>query len=360
MSKSVETDGQVNHAKIFMNSCTKTLCTLLLGLALAQTHSSAQTDGRAKLETTIIDYTGTGSANHYAVVWVTTEAGAFIKSLRKQGPSSWTSSQWGNHCGTWNTARASSTVLDGYSSATATSYSGTNSPIILTWNCRDASNNLMADGNYKFWIQYAEDSGQGPSTTSGLLWTKGAAGATNTFANQGANFSNMKVMWTPAATSPTITSVAPSATGIVGVPYNFNCTANGNAPITFTAPGLPTGLTISSAGAISGTPTTAGTFAGTITAANGTPPNATQSFSIVISVVPADFATVQLNGNDLVMNGNGPANGIYAVLVSTSADALPAQWTAIATNSFDNAGKFSFTNAISSGIPQKFYRLRVP
>ena len=146
----------------------------------------------------------------------------------------------------------------------------------------------------------------------------------------------------------------------MGVPYNFNCTANGNAPITFTAPGLPTGLTISSTGAISGTPTIAGTFAGTITAANGTPPNATQSFSIVVSVVPADFATVQLNGNDLVMNGNGPANGIYAVLVSTSADALPTQWTAIATNSFDNAGKFSFTNAISSGIPQKFYRLRVP
>jgi hypothetical protein len=119
-------------------------------------------------------------------------------------------------------------------------------------------------------------------------------------------------------------------------------------------------LAISGAGIISGTPTSAGTFAGTITAANGTLPNATQSFSIVTALVPTDFAALQLNGNDLVMSGNGPANGIYAVLVSTTADALPAQWTAIATNSFDNAGEFSFTNAVSPGVPRKFYRLRVP
>lgn len=160
--------------------------------------------------------------------------------------------------------------------------------------------------------------------------------------------------------APTITSVAPPATGIVGVPYDFNCTATGTAPITFTAPGLPTGLTISSAGAISGNPTTAGIFAGTITAANGTLPNATQPFSIVVSVVPANIAAFQLNANNLVLNGSGPANGIYTVLVSTNTDTLPAQWTAIATNSFDGAGNFSFTNAISSGVPQKFYRLRVP
>ena len=82
--------------------------------------------------------------------------------------------------------------------------------------------------------------------------------------------------------APQITSAAPTATGTVGLAYNFNVTATGTAPITFTASGLPAGLTISSAGVIAGTPTTAGTFPGTITAANGTLPNATQSFSIVI------------------------------------------------------------------------------
>ena len=262
---------------------------------------------------------------HWTVVWVTTESGTFIKSLRKQGPSSWTSSHWNNHCGTWNTARAGSTALDGYSSATATITRGTNSPIIWTWNCRDANNNLVADGNYKFWVQYAErHRGQGPYTTSGLLWTKGPSGATNTYANQGANFSNMKVIWTPSASAvaPTITSAAPTGTGTVGVPYNFTCTATGTAPITFTAAGLPTGLTISTSGVISGTPTAAGTFNGTITATNGTLPNATQPFSIAISVVPASFTSVRAEGNKLVMSGSGPANGIYAVLTSTNAERL--------------------------------------
>jgi hypothetical protein len=79
-----------------------------------------------------------------------------------------------------------------------------------------------------------------------------------------------------------------------------------------------------------------------------------------MSVVTADFTAVQLNGNSLVMSGKGPANGLYAVLVATSPSALPPQWTAIATNAFDNEGKFSFTNAISPGVPQEFYRLRVP
>jgi hypothetical protein len=346
-----------------MSKCTNTLCVLLFSLGLAHTNSLAQTAGSARLEATILNYVGTSGASHYTVVWVTTQAGGFVKSLRKQGPSNWASSEWGNHCGTWNTVRAGSTALDGYSSATATTYTGTNSPIILTWNGRDASNNLMPDGNYKFWIQYAENSGQGPVTTGGLLWTKGAVTTTNTYANQGANFASMKVIWSPsvpATVAPTITSVAPPATGIVGVPYGFNCTATGTAPITFTALGLPTGLTISSTGIISGNPTTAGIFAGMITAANGTLPNATQPFSIVVSVVPANIAAVRLNANTFVMSGSGPANGSYTVLTAPSPETLPAQWTAIATNSFDGAGNFSFTNAIDSGVSQKLYRLRVP
>ena len=151
--------------------------------------------------------------------------------------------------------------MDGYSSATAADYTGTNSPIIWTWNCHDANNNLVADGNYKFWVQYAEDAGQGPYTTSGLLWTKGSAAVTNTYPNQGANFANMRVTWTstpPPAVAPTIASAAPASAGTVGVPYSFACTATGTAPIAFTATGLPTGLTISPVGVISGTPTAAG------------------------------------------------------------------------------------------------------
>ena len=148
------------------------------------------------------------------MVWVTKADGTFIKSLRKQGPG-WTTTHWSSHCSAWNTARGGSAsgsqALDGYSSATAQNYAGTNSPILLTWNCRDANNVLMPDGNYKFWIQYAEDAGQGPYTTSGLLWSKGTASATNSYANQGANFASMKVTWT--AITPPAPPMPPSLTG---------------------------------------------------------------------------------------------------------------------------------------------------
>ena len=342
----------------------KILTMILAGILVAEfatTQVQAQTAGSAKMEVTILDYTGSSGASHYCVAWVTTEAGAFIKSLRKQGPSSWTSSQWGSHCSTWNTAKASSTVLDGYSSATATSYAGTNSPVILSWNCQDASNNLMPDGNYKFWVQYAEDSGQGPVTTSGLLWTKGTTAATKTYANQGANFANMRVTWSPVVTvAPTITSAAPTGTATVGVPYSFTCAASGAAPITFTAPGLPTGLSMSTAGAISGTPTAAGTFSGTITAANGTAPNATQPFSIVVDVVPARFGATALEGNSLIMSGTGPANGAYTVLTSPDLNSPVGAWTPAGNGTFNVSGQFRFTNAISAGEAQKFYKLKVP
>lgn len=158
----------------------------------------AQTDGTAHLEATLKDYTGTSGTKHWTVAWVTTESGAFIKTLRKQGPTL-TASHWNSHCSAWYSAKNGSTAFDGYTSATASSYTGTNSPVILDWNCRDASGQLVKDGNYKFWVQYAEDSGQGPYTTGGLLWTKSTASATNTYPNQASNFASMKVVWTPVA-----------------------------------------------------------------------------------------------------------------------------------------------------------------
>jgi hypothetical protein len=66
-------------------------------------------------------------------------------------------------------------------------------------------------------------------------------------------------------------------------------------------------------------------------------------------VVPASIAAIQMDGANLVLSGNGPTNGIYAVQVATNLTA--PQWASLATNSFDNTGKFRFTNAISSDVP---------
>lgn len=269
-----------------MNAASKIVSLVLLGAMLASPRLSAQTDGSASLKATLLDYNGTGT-KHWTVAWVTTSSGTFINTLRKQGPSM-TATHWNSHCGIWWTAKGgtNSTTVDGYSSATAQDYTGTNSPVILTWNGRNTNNVLMPDGTYKFWVQYAEDSGQGPHTTNGLLWTKGPTGVTNNYANFGATITSLQVAWKPSTVppvAPTIVSAPPPPNGTVGTPYLHACAATGTAPIIFTATGLPTGLSISANGLISGTPLAAGTFPGTITATNGTLPNATQNFSIVIA-----------------------------------------------------------------------------
>jgi hypothetical protein len=65
-----------------------------------------------------------------------------------------------------------------------------------------------------------------------------------------------------------------------------------------TSGSLPPGLTLSSSGVISGTPTTTGTYTGTITADNGVGTPATQSFSITVTDPnqPTDTPTMPLSG----------------------------------------------------------------
>ncbi|MBF4616442.1 ice-binding family protein [Curtobacterium sp. VKM Ac-1376] len=82
--------------------------------------------------------------------------------------------------------------------------------------------------------------------------------------------------------SPTITSGTPTD-GTVDEPYTYTVTATGTPAPTFTASGLPDGLTIdSTTGVISGTPTTPGTATVTITASNGTTPDDTSVVTITV------------------------------------------------------------------------------
>jgi len=93
---------------------------------------------------------------------------------------------------------------------------------------------------------------------------------------------------TAGGESPNITSVAPPE-GKVGTPYTHVYAASGAVPINYsvTMGALPTGLALSASGRIDGTPTTAGTFEGTVTASNGISPDATQTFSIRVTSVGA-------------------------------------------------------------------------
>ena len=89
--------------------------------------------------------------------------------------------------------------------------------------------------------------------------------------------------------APSITSAA-STTFTVGTAGTFTVAASGYPTSTFTETGsLPSGVTLSSAGALSGTPAagTGGTYTITITANNTITPNATQSFTLTVDQAPS-------------------------------------------------------------------------
>lgn len=81
----------------------------------------------------------------------------------------------------------------------------------------------------------------------------------------------------------------------------------------------------------------------------------------VASTALPRFGSVSVAGGNFVMSGsNGVPFGTYYVLGTTNV-ALPlANWTSIATNTFDANGNFLFTNSITLSTPKQFFRLSLP
>lgn len=79
---------------------------------------------------------------------------------------------------------------------------------------------------------------------------------------------------------------------------------------------------------------------------------------LVVRSIP-HFVSVSLSGTNVVLGGtNGTPSNNYYVLSSTNVAQPLANWTRIATNTFNSSGNFAFTNAVSPNAPQKFYILQ--
>lgn len=188
-------------------------CAMLLCAGFTGT-LRAQTDGSVTFNYQLYQDSGSYAPKHVVAVWVTTSSGTFIKTLRKDG-SGW-SGTGTKHLNQWQSARSSSQFIDGYSGATITTYNATT----VTWNCRNTNNVLVADGTYKFWVEFTEDNGQGPYTAGGLAWTKGSNVYSNNYADQ-TYIKGLKVVFTPTVTPHdlAVLSISPSA-----VPTNATST----------------------------------------------------------------------------------------------------------------------------------------
>ncbi len=134
----------------------------------------------------------------------------------------------------------------------------------------------------------------GTPTTAGTS-TASATATDTTGASGSASFS-----WTvnPASTGNTVTVTNPgSQTWTVGTAASLQVQASDSASgqtLTYSATGLPAGLSISSSGLISGSPTAASTGSATVTAADGTGAAGSATFSWTVNTAgsgepPASF-----------------------------------------------------------------------
>jgi len=134
--------------------------------------------------------------------------------------------------------------------------------------------------------------------------------------------------------------------GVQGTPYSQTVSATaGLAPYSFTFTGtLPAGLTLSSAGVISGTPTAFGTANFTVKVTDSSNPaqTATQALSIKINAAPVSITTTSLP--------NGVVNAGYNATLQASGGAPPLTWSLAAGSALPTGLLLSSTGAIT-GTP---------
>ncbi|SFQ97147.1 Serine protease, subtilisin family [Lentzea waywayandensis] len=166
------------------------------------------------------------------------------------------------------------------------------SNIVSAWNTNDtATNNISGTsmatphvaGAAALWLATH------PTDSPAAVWNGlNAASTPNKITNVGANTPN-KLLYTlfgggqpgdPSVTNPG------TQTSTVGTAASLQLSASGGtAPYTWSVSGLPAGLSASASGAISGTPTTAGTSSVTATVTDAANKTGTATFSWVVNAV---------------------------------------------------------------------------
>lgn len=200
-----------------------------------------------------------------------------------------------------------------------------------------------------------------PTTTIGSPFSftiRVTDGATNTA------FSSFTVAITSPNTPPVITSTSPLPNGALGTPYSFRFAANGTAPITWTATGLPGWATLSSDGLLSGTPNAVAVSTIAVTATNIAGSAGPTNFSLTIpGVVPTITSTSPLPGGTTTVPYSFQFAATGTTPITWGATGLPA-WAALsstglltgtpnvvanttiavtATNATGNSGPHNFT-----------------
>jgi polygalacturonase len=218
-------------------------------------------------------------------------------------------------------------------------------------------------------LNITNGSGFGPGTYtlftySGSLSGTPLLGAQPPGYNCSLNTNTAKQISLVVGSPPAITNQPTGLVVLAGSNATFAVGASGSAPLSYQwwfnltnsgAGGTNASLTVSNA-----QPADAGGYRVIVTNAYGA---ATSSVAVLTVSVPPAFGDIRVavGGGSVVISGSGGTpNGIYYVLTSTNV-AVPAnQWTCVATNQFDGASRFVFTNTPDINFPQSFYLLQLP
>jgi endoglucanase len=159
------------------------------------------------------------------------------------------------------------------------------------------------------------------------------------------------VTCTPAGgtTANTVTVTNPGAqTTTVGTAVSRQIAASDSASgqtLTFTATGLPAGLSISSSGLISGTPTTAGAFSVTVTAKDGTGASGSATFTWTITAAATQSIKTTASSLSVNQSASGTVGVSLAVAPSANVTVTTTRTSGNTGLSVSGGGTLTFTPA---------------
>jgi hypothetical protein len=174
----------------------------------------------------------------------------------------------------------------------------------------------------------------------GTPQTSGTSIVSVSVTDQSGQNATVRFPLTIAGPSLTINTTSPLPSGQVGVAYSgVQFQASGGTPGSgyfWSAGSLPAGMTLSSSGSLSGTPTAAGTFTLAVTVTDSAKSTASGSFSLTISGISITTASLPAGTVGVAYGGSLAASGGVAPLAWT-ATGLPAGISLSSAGSFSGA-----------------------
>lgn len=127
---------------------------ILALLFAAVINSTAQTAGQLNFTITTLPNGKKYSPKHVLAIWVETESGTFVKTLKLRGANR------KQYLYSW-IASSSQNTTDAITGSTLSSHTTHN----VSWNGTNTDGALVSDGNYKVIIEYTSEHAQGPKAS---------------------------------------------------------------------------------------------------------------------------------------------------------------------------------------------------